>query len=502
MTVRVYADNVLLYDPFLDGYELQKLECTVSVEKAGTAEIVMPAGHPAYEAFTEFRTVVTIYQDDELLFRGRALYATDDAKNNRTLTCEGERNFLRDAVLDPYLYQASPAVIFADVIGKYNARVETFKQFQVGAVTAEDPNDYLRLESESAEYVSEVIDKLIERVGGYIVFTTNSNGQRVINWYGELTEESDQAIEFGENLLDFSRTGANTELATRIYPYGARDEVTGERVTIEAVNGGNKYVQDDAAVARYGTIAKTVYYDDVTLAKNLKTKAEKDLAISKLIVTTLELSVADLADAGYTVGRLNVGLNVPVRCKPYGIDDKFLLRERTYDLLTQAVGEVVLGKERTTMTRADVAGDRRALNQIQRTAQNMQVATKDRIVYAPGATDGGYLDGSGSGGAEIELISAVIPATGWNVQPMFDGDTGETYLWYWIDIEVPGIRASDNPIIDIFPESYDLLTRPAITDMQKDWAKIAKVETGDDSLLLTSFEELSYDIPIKIMCVR
>lgn len=497
MTVRVYADDVLLYDPFLDGYELQKLECTVSLEKAGTAEIVMPAGHPGYEAFTEFRTVITIYQDDELLFRGRALYATDDASNNRTLTCEGERNFLRDGVLDPYLYQAAPAVIFADVIRKYNAQVESFKQFQIGAVTAEDPNGYLRLESESAEQISDVIDKLTERVGGYIVFTTNGAGQRVINWYGELTEESDQAIEFGENLLDFSRTGANTELATRIYPYGARNETTGERVTIEAVNGGKKYVQDDAAVARYGTIAKTVYYDDVTLAANLKTKAEKDLAVSKLIVTTLELSVADLADAGYTVGRLNVGLNVPVRCKPYGIDDKFLLRERTYDLLTQAVGEVVLGKERTTMTRADVAGDRQALSQIQRAAQDIKTSTKDRIVYATAGTDGGYDAPGGSGGAEVVVFQAVIPATGWGQQPTTDGG-----YFYYVDIELPGITGEDNPVIDLHPAGHEALTGSTLDAMLTDWAKIAAISTYDNGIVVSSYQPISADLPIKIMCVR
>ncbi|MBR5879044.1 MAG: phage tail protein, partial [Akkermansia sp.] len=408
-----------------------------------------------------------------------------------------ERNFLRDGVLEPYLYQAAPAVIFADVIGKYNAQVEPFKQFKVGAVTAEDPNGYLRMESESAEQVSDVIDKLVERVGGYIVFTTDSNGQRVINWYGELTEESDQVIEFGENLLDFSRTGANTEMATRIYPYGAKDEVTGERVTIEAVTGGKKYVQDDDAVARYGTIAKAVYYDDVTLAMNLKTKAEKDLAVSKLIVTTLELSVTDLADAGYTVGRLNVGLNVPVRCEPYGIDDKFLLRERTYDLLAQEVGEVVLGKERTTMTRADVAGDRRALNQIQRTVQDIKTSTKDRIVYATAGTDGGYDAPEGSGVAEVVVLQAVIPTAGWEMQPTPDGG-----FRYGVYIAVPGIRASDNPVIDIYPEDLAELTGSTLDAVLADWAKIAYVVTSDGGIAVWGHKSVSVEIPIKIMCVR
>lgn len=500
--IRVYADDVMVYSAFLDDYTLEKLECTVSVDKAGTAEIVMPAGHPAYSAFTAYRTIVTIYQDDELLFRGRPLSTTDDLSNTRTVTCEGERNFLRDAVMPPYLYQSSPTAIFADVIRRYNEQVEAFKEFRVGAITAKDPNDYQYIKCEEASQVSDVIDKLVEYVGGYIVFTTAPDGQRVINWYGSLDDECDQVIEFGENLLDFSRSGANDDLATRIYPYGAKDEVTGERLTIKAVNGGKEYVQDDEAVALRGVIAKPVYWDDVTLAKNLKKKAEKYLETSKLIVTTLELSVLDLSTAGYDVEALTVGKNVRVRSVPHAVNDKFLLSERTYNLLNAAEDSIVLGKEIATMTRADVAGDKRALAQLQRTTQNLQTATKDRIVYATSATEGGYDAPDGSGGAEVVVFQAVIPATGWGRQPMAEEATGAEYYMYYIDVEVPGIFGSDTPIIDVAPESVDEFTRSAIESVQKDWAKITRVSTGDGGITLTAFEELSADLPIKIMCVR
>lgn len=384
--IRVYADDVMVYDAFMDDYALQKLECTVSVEKAGTAEIVMPAGHPAYSSFIAYRTVVTIYQDDELLFRGRALCTADDRENNRTVTCEGERCFLRDAVMPPYLYQTSPAVIFSDAIRRYNEQVDVFKRFRVGAITARDPNDYQRIECETASQVSDVIDKLIEYVGGYIVFTTASDGQRVINWYGTLDDECNQVIEFGENLLDFSRSGANADLATVIYPYGAKDETTGERVNIKAVNGGKEYIQDNEAVALRGVIAKPVFWDDVTLANNLIRKAREYLATSKLIVTTLELSVLDLSTAGYDVDALTPGKNVPVRSVPHGVDDKFLLSERTYNLLNPAEDSVVLGKDIATLTGADVAGDKRALDQIRRSEYNTRVDYTIRITDAVNRT--------------------------------------------------------------------------------------------------------------------
>jgi hypothetical protein len=348
------------------------LKATVGVNKGGMAEITMPPGHPAYNAFTSYRSIVEISRDNELLFRGRALYPTDDFYNRRTITCEGERCFLRDAVMRPYLYQDAPAVIFADVIGIYNAQVEASKQFQVGTVTITDANDYIRLESESAEQVADTVDKLVERCGGYIVFTTNAEGQRVINWYDTLGYRSSQAIEFGENLLDFSRTQSSTDLATRIIPYGAKNEETGERVTIESVNDGLDFVEDADAVALRGVIARPVYWDDVTEPANLLTKAQQYLATSKMIITTLELAAVDLSVLGLDIDSLRVGDLIQVKSRPHSVDDSFLLRERTYDLLDPAQDKVVLGKDLATLTGAGVAGDRDTMSQLHRTEHSIK----------------------------------------------------------------------------------------------------------------------------------
>lgn len=370
--IQVYADGKLVYDYRLDETALLGLTAEVGVNKGGTAEIVMPPGHPAYNSFISYRTIVEIHRRDELVFRGRALYPTDNFNNERTITCEGERCFLRDAVMQPYLYQASPESIFVDVIGRYNAQVEAFKQFRVGVITAKDPNDYQYIACEEASYVSDVIDKLVEYVGGYIVFTTGSDGKRVINWYGSLDEVCGQTIEFGENLLDFSSTGANTELATVIYPYGAKNEETGERVTIKDVNGGKLYIQDDEAVALRGSIAAAVYWDNVTLASNLLTKAKKYLQTSKLVVTSLELSALDLSAWDIDIDALSIGLNVRVRSKPHGVDGTFLLTSRKYDFFHPENDSVILGKDVLTLTGSDVASNRSTLNELDRAKQSIK----------------------------------------------------------------------------------------------------------------------------------
>ena len=369
MAVQVYADGGLVYDSRLADYSLLGLKVTTGLNKGGTATIVMPPGHPGYNKFTSYRTVVEIRRDGALLFRGRALYPEDDFYKRRTIVCEGERCFLRDGVIRPYLYQDDPAVIFADAVALYNVQVDAFKRFTVGSITVTDPNNYIRMESKSAETFAAFFDKMVDRCGGYITFNYDADGNRVINWLEEIGTQSNQAIQFGANLLDLTRAGASLDLATVLVPYGAQLE-DGTRVDITSVTeGGVDYIQDDDAIALRGTIVATQTWDDVTEPANLLTKAQQWLAAHKLAITTLELTAADLSRLDSNIDVYHVGDRVRVVSKPHGLDEWFELKERTEDLLDPAGGSISLGKDKASLTGSDVAGDREnasALDRVQR----------------------------------------------------------------------------------------------------------------------------------------
>lgn len=366
-----YVNKEPVYDSRLQDCELLELLVETGLNKGGATFIKMPKGHRVYDAFVSYRTPVTIYRDGVLLFRGRALYPHDDFYQNRTITCEGEKCFLRDGVIRPYVYHDTPAAIFTDVIERYNAQVEAFKQFVVGTVNVTDPNDYIRLENETAEQALDVIDKLVERCGGYIVFTTNERGQRCINWYDAVAYANNQSIEFGENLLDFTRTDENTDLATRIIPYGAKDETTGERITITSVNGGQDYIEDSGAVTQHGVIAKAVYWDDITEPENLLTKAQQYLADSKNIVTQLELTAVDLSMLDKNIDSFRIGDIIHVRSKPHGVDADYQLTERRLNLLNPADDRVVMGKSIASLTGATASGDRQNALTVQKVERQL-----------------------------------------------------------------------------------------------------------------------------------
>ncbi len=389
---QIYVAGALVYDRRLPGHDLLALSYTAGLNKAGTATITMPPGHPSYSAYEPYKPVVTIVDDGVEVFRGRALKPDDDFLGRRTVTCEGERCFFRDAVMRPYLYQAAPDIIFAEVIGIYNTQVEEDKRFVVGTVTVTDANDYIRLEGTKAEQISDTIDKLVERCGGYIVFTTNEDGARVVNWFEAVSYRNRQTIDFGENLLDFKRSTENNELATRIVPYGAKNEETGEFVTIESVNDGLDYIQDDEAVALRGIITKPVFYDDVTEPLNLKRKAEQDLNARKNLITSLTLTATDLSVLGTSaaiageaiagraiVGNTDGGLQafregdlITVRSRPHGLNDEFLLTDRTVDLLNKGSSRINLGKETPTLTGQSTAADKAALSELRATEHRIR----------------------------------------------------------------------------------------------------------------------------------
>ena len=353
MALQLFADGAVVYDSRLEDYALAGLKTTSGLNKGGTAEFIMPPGHPAYNSFISYRTIVTLRENGVLRFRGRALYPSDDFYNFRTITCEGERCFLRDAVIRPYTFTADPASIFSAAVALYNAEVDEFKRFTPGVCTVTDANDYIRLESEDAETFADFFDKLVERCGGYITFTDAPDGGRQINWLAEIDSRSDQVIEFGENLLEFARSGQSEELATAVLPYGAQLE-DGTRVTIKGVNGGKDYIEDAEAVTLRGRIMATVYWDDVTDPHNLLTKAREWLNKHKLAVISLQLTAADLSRMDKRIDSYQVGDRVKVTSTPHGVDDWFQLTERTTDWLVHDGGSINLGQTVNSLTGADI----------------------------------------------------------------------------------------------------------------------------------------------------
>lgn len=223
----------------------------------------------------------------------------------------------------------------------------TGKMFRLGAVTVTDSNDSLYRYTNWENTLTTIKEDLVDDLGGYL-FIRKQDGVRYIDYLEDFPNTNRQAIEFGKNLLDFTRNFDTTDLATAIIPLGAKLETSTiaaleERLTIRAVNNDVDFVFSQEAVNTYGWIFKTVTWDDVHTATILKSKGEKYLAEVQFENMTIEAKAVDLHFIDGSVEQFKLGDEIRVVSVPHGLDRYFPLTKMVICLDKISNNTVTLG---------------------------------------------------------------------------------------------------------------------------------------------------------------
>jgi phage minor structural protein len=349
---KIFADDTLIYDSTLEDYKIAKGEITREIGKAGSFIFSMYADNPFYDSILKMRTVITVYRDAEIIFRGRVLKAEDSFTNCRVFTCEGELNFLLDSIIRPYSFAGSPENLLRRFIEEHNSQVDDSKRFTLGVVSIIDGNNYVsRSNSEYEDALTNITEHLLNSgLGGYLFITHDKNGNSILNYYADFHDTASQAIEFGENLKDYTKVTNAEDITTVLIPLGAKLENSDERLTISSVNGGLDYIEDVDAVATYGRIVKTYVWDDVTDASNLLTKCRVKLKELILQNTTIELDAVDLHLLDRSIESYGYGMYVPVKSPPHNLDISMLCKRQTINLLKPDNDSLTLGYSYSSFT--------------------------------------------------------------------------------------------------------------------------------------------------------
>lgn len=354
---QIFADNALIYDTRYEEYAIAKGQIDLEVNRSGSFVFALYRDHPYYDRINKLKTIITVYRDGYIVFRGRVIKSVDGFYNDKTFTCEGELSFLLDSIQRAYSFTGSPEELFNQFITVHNSQVGAEKQFIIGEVTVADPNDYInRANAAYEDTLTNLNGKLLGTLGGYINITRGDNGEPVINWIEDFPYLSTQSIEFGENLLDFVKSNSAETIATALVPLGAKiqtDDISAEyepRVTIESVNDGADFIYDQTAVSVYGWIFKSVIWDDVTVPANLLTKARAYLNELINLNISIELSAVDLASMDKNIDAFILGDYIRVISPPHGIDAKYLLTKQSIDILHPENNKITLGYTFSTFT--------------------------------------------------------------------------------------------------------------------------------------------------------
>lgn len=346
---RVYCDKQLIYHTKLQSMPIFNPVINLEANKTGSFVFTLYPDHPRYDAIKKLKSIISVYQEDYLLFRGRVLDEDIGFHNEKTVTCEGELAFLLDSILRPYDFTGSIAEYLNMLIDSHNAQADAEKRFTLGVVTVTDANDTIT--RSNIDYVSvldELTDKLINSLGGYI--QTRHEGETVyLDYLSDFTLLSPQTITFGKNLIDLKRIRKGGEIATALIPLGAKikdaeGSDTAERLTIKDVNGGLDYITDPDGIAQYGFIVKTAIWDDVTEAESLLTKGQAYLNEIVNLWESIELTAADLAAVDQDITSFHIGTKVRAISKPHGLNELFTVVKLSINLLNPGANTLVLGK--------------------------------------------------------------------------------------------------------------------------------------------------------------
>lgn len=356
---KVYCDDYLLYDDNLDRYKIESPKLELELNKAGKFTFSIYPNHPYYGLLKKMKSIMTVYQKEEIIFRGRILDSEQGWYNQRKITCEGELAFLNDSLIHPYDYQTSGQIsiqdLFSRFITEHNSQVDEAKRFKIGSITVEDgdtSNDLNLISRANEDYDttwSSINNKLIDYLGGYLKVRHETDGV-YIDYLKDIDVLAVQTIEFGKNLLDISQTVSGDNMVTAIIPLGAKNEETGKRLTIETVNEGNDYLVNEEQASLYGLIFQKVVWDDVTIAENLLSKAQSYITSIGVLNTSIELNAVDISPLDADLNSFKLGTKVRVKSDPHGVDATFMIEKLSIDLTKPESNKLTLNSTMKSFT--------------------------------------------------------------------------------------------------------------------------------------------------------
>lgn len=352
---RIYSDDFLIYDPQLDDYAIISGSLNQELNTSGSLSFQITKNHPNYGRVNLMKSIVTMYDGDRLVFRGRPYAPSIDLFENDNIDCEGELAFFNDTYYPPFEYTGNVSGLFTQVIEYHNSQVDADKQFIVGNISVTSDTEEGNIVRASEKYMNtwELLrDKFFgSKLGGYLWIRHEQDGN-YIDYVNDLNYLGRQSVEQTINLMDAKKEISADGLATVIIPLGKTKDAEGKDtiLTIESVNGGKNYIEDENGIATYGRIVKVVEHDDITIASNLLRAGRSDLSSALGVTTSVTLSAADLSRAGFSVDPFMYGTYVDVAIKNLNIKEKMLIKGLKIDLLSPERNSISLGSERRSLT--------------------------------------------------------------------------------------------------------------------------------------------------------
>lgn len=273
--------------------------------------ITVNQASPLWDNVRPYHTHVNVYDDNELIFRGRAI------KPKKSMEESGQ--FIREYVfedIEAYLMDSTqrfyegvgqtPKEFLQTLIDVHNSQVPDYKKFQLRNVNVTNNKDDQYRQIDYPKTSDAINDKLVKSLGGYIVTTYNPNG---INYLDYLTDigvdhKNDTPIQLAKNMKSASMQIDPTKVITRLIPLGK----TLEPEKIEISGDGDGSFGDGAKEPVNGDWTPVMQYAAKLTGENLSDADIANLKNRIRIESNGDESIANNWDSNAQAGTPSKGL--------------------------------------------------------------------------------------------------------------------------------------------------------------------------------------------------
>lgn len=354
----ITAGGMTIYTPGQQGV----LSPTLSLgrNKAGSLTFTLCPGASGCDEIQMLKMPVECYRDDKCIFYGRMIGCQKDDYNCKTITCEGALSFLHDVPCDPFFLNLDGEDVVEQMLSflldMYNAKADAWKRIALGTVTVHEPTNALnRYTTEvNTDMFEAITNKTCDSPLGGVLQIRREHGVTYLDYLNDADLVSTQGIEFGKNLLSIAQEQNAEKIFTIIVPYGNENEDTGERLTIESVNGGKNYIESPEGTEKYGRIWKVVEYEGVASADVLYNVAVADLAAGVTDPIAFSVNAIDLNAIDKNIEPFECGYLVPIVSDPHSINQYIVCTEQELKLDNPAESTYNFGTAET-MTSIQIA---------------------------------------------------------------------------------------------------------------------------------------------------
>lgn len=207
--------------------------------------LVVAKNNPLFDNVKTFHTHVEVYDDKELIFRGRAIKPKksmeSSGKFRREYIFEDIEAYLLDSVQRFYEGVGEKPIDFLKhLIEVHNSQVDKFQQFEVRNVTVTDSKDDAYRQIDYPKTRDAIKDKLLQSLGGYVVTTYKPGGPNYLDYLKDIGQDhkNDTLIQLSRNMKSASVQIDPTKVITRLVPLGKTLEPETVTVAGGTIEGG------------------------------------------------------------------------------------------------------------------------------------------------------------------------------------------------------------------------------------------------------------------------